>query len=54
MGKINDKLAVCPVVENLAISISYGLAQVKEFSSFESALMHSDNEMYSHKTATTK
>ncbi len=54
MGRINDKLAVCPVVENLAISISYGLAQVKEFSSFESALMHSDNEMYSHKTATTK
>lgn len=54
LDRMNTKLAARPIVENLSISVSYGLAQVNEFSSFEAALMHSDNEMYLHKNSNTK
>lgn len=54
LDRINKKLAANPIVESTSISVSYGLAQVSEFSSFESALMHSDNEMYLHKSSNTK
>lgn len=54
LDRMNTKLAASPIVDNLSISVSYGLAQVSEFSSFEAALMHSDNEMYLHKNSNTK